>query len=124
MTERLDHQEKWLLARLESTRTIKSAVASLYGTLSMIKKTANELLAPHMGMGMMSIMIRCSLTSAGGQMMQPGQMMRPGQMMHQRLHRAGNGSLPVGATYHVHSSATAPLRLSPETIASSTQWAT
>ena len=33
MTERLDLQEKLLLARLESTRTMKSAVAGLYGTL-------------------------------------------------------------------------------------------
>jgi hypothetical protein len=77
MTEGLDLQEKWLLARLESTRTLKSAVASLYGTLSDDqKKTANELLAPHMGMGMGMM---------SGQL-QPGQaptgpMMRPGQMM-------------------------------------------
>jgi hypothetical protein len=84
MTERLDLQEKWLLARLESTRTIKSAVASLYGTLSDDqKKTANELLAPHMGMGMMSMMMGQMQPgqAQAGQMMQPGQMMRPGQMM-------------------------------------------
>jgi len=88
MTERLDLQEKWLLARLESTRTIKSAVAGLYGTLSDDqKKTANELLAPHMGlgmgMGMMSMMLGQMQPgqAAAGQMMQPGQMMRPGQMM-------------------------------------------
>jgi hypothetical protein len=84
MTERLDLQEKWLLARLESTRTIKSAVAGLYATLSDDqKKTANELLAPHMGMGMMSMMMGQMQPGQGpaGQMMQPGQMMRPGQMM-------------------------------------------
>jgi hypothetical protein len=93
MTERLDLQEKSLLARLESTRTMKSAVAGLYGTLSDDqKKTANDLLAPHMGMGMgmgMGMMSMLSMMSGqmqpgqapGGQMMQPGPMMRPGQMM-------------------------------------------
>jgi hypothetical protein len=76
MAARLDLQERWLLARLEGTRAIKSAVTNLYGTLSDDqKKTADELLAPHMGMGMMGMM--------RGQMqpgaMQPGQM-QPGQM--------------------------------------------
>jgi len=82
MAERLDQQERWLVARLEGTRALKSAVTTLYGTLSEDqKKTANELLAPQMGMGMMPMM--------PGQMqpsqMQPGQMqpgrMQPGQMM-------------------------------------------
>jgi hypothetical protein len=69
MADRLDLQERWLLARLEGTRTLKSAFTKLYETLSDDqKKTANELLAPHMGMGMMAMM--------PGQM-QPGQM-RPG----------------------------------------------
>jgi hypothetical protein len=84
MTERLDLQERWLLARLESTRTIKSAFTSLYGTLSDDqKKTANELLAPHMGMGMMSMMSGQMQPGQmpAGQMMQPSQMMQPGQMM-------------------------------------------
>jgi hypothetical protein len=72
MAERLDLQERWLLARLEGTRAIKSAFTNLYGTLSADQKnTANELLAPHMGMGMMTMM--------PGQQMQPG-MMQPGQM--------------------------------------------
>jgi hypothetical protein len=58
-------QEQWLLARLEGTRTIKVALSNLYGALSDDqKKTANELLAPHMGMGTMTMM--------QGQM-QPGQ---------------------------------------------------
>ena len=75
MADRLDLQEQWLVARLEGTRAIKSAVANLYGALSDDqKKTADELIAPHMGMGMMMM---------HGQMqpgqMQPGQM-RPGQM--------------------------------------------
>ena len=69
MTERLDLQERWLLARLEGTRTIKSAFSKLYETLSDDqKKAANELLAPHMGM----------MRMMSGQMM-PGQM-QPGQM--------------------------------------------
>jgi peptidoglycan hydrolase-like protein with peptidoglycan-binding domain len=68
LADRLALQEQWLSARLEGTRSIKSAVTSLYEALSdEQKKAADELLAPHMGMGMM--------------MMQPGQMgsgrMRP-----------------------------------------------
>jgi len=73
IAERLDQQERWLLARLEGTRALKSAVANLYVTLSEDqKKTANELLAPQMGMGMMAMMPG----QAPGQM-QPRQM-RPG----------------------------------------------
>ena len=50
VAERLDLQERWLLARLEGTRALKSAVTNLYGTLSEDqKKTANELLAPRWG---------------------------------------------------------------------------
>ena len=61
LADRLDAQERWLVARLEGTRAIKAAFAPIYGVLSDDqKKTANELLAPHMGMGMM--------------MMAPGQM--------------------------------------------------
>ncbi len=76
MSERLDLQERWLLARLEGTRTIRSAFTKLYETLADDqKKSANEFLGPHMGMGMMAMMT--------GQMqpglMQPGQM-QPGQM--------------------------------------------
>jgi hypothetical protein len=72
MAERLDLQERWLLARLEGTRALKSAVTNLYGTLSEDqKKTANELLAPQLGMGMMAMM--------PGQ--GPGQM-QPSQMQH------------------------------------------
>ena len=58
LAERLDLQERWLLARVEGTRAIKSAFTTLYGALSDDqKKTANELLAPHMGMmGMIGMM--------------------------------------------------------------------
>jgi hypothetical protein len=56
--------------RLEGTRTIKSAFSNLYTVLTEEqKKTASELLGPHMGLGMMEMM-------AGP--MQPGQM--PGTM--------------------------------------------
>jgi hypothetical protein len=71
MAERFDQQERSLLARLEGTRALKSAVTNLYSTLSEDqKKTANELLAPQMGMGMMAMM--------PGQV--PRQMMQPRQM--------------------------------------------
>jgi len=84
MSERLDLQERWLLARLESTRTIKSAFTTLYGALSDEQiKTADELLAPHMGMGMgMGMMSMMSGQMQPGQML--GAMMPPGQMMQPR----------------------------------------
>jgi hypothetical protein len=74
---RLDLQEQWLLARLDGTRAMKAAFAKLTETLSDDQKqTANDLLGPHMGMGMMATM---------PSQMQPGQMgpgrMQPGQMM-------------------------------------------
>lgn len=79
MTERLDQQEQWLLARLEGTRTMKSTFIKLNETLSDDqKKAANDLLPPHMGMEMMAML---------PSQMQPGQIgpgkMRPGQMMQQ-----------------------------------------
>lgn len=69
LVERFALQEKWLAARLEGARAIKSALANLVGVLSDDqKKAADELLAPHMGMMAM---------------MQPGQMgsgaMQPGR---------------------------------------------
>ncbi|MHC2563783.1 Spy/CpxP family protein refolding chaperone [Bradyrhizobium liaoningense] len=51
LLDRVTWQEKWLSARLEATRAMKSALANLVGTLSdEQKKTADELLAPNMGM--------------------------------------------------------------------------
>jgi LTXXQ motif family protein len=71
LDERLESQERWLLARLEGTRTIRTAFVKLNDTLSDDqKKAAGELLVPHMGMGMMGPM---------GGPMQPGQM-RPSGM--------------------------------------------
>jgi hypothetical protein len=73
LVDRLALQEKWLAARLEGTRAIKSALTNLVGTLSdEQKKTAEELLAPHMGM-----MAMMSAMQSG--MMEPGQM-QPGMM--------------------------------------------
>ena len=60
-------------ARLEGIRTMKAALAKLYESLSDDqKKSANELLAPHMGMGM-------GVMAMMPAQMQPGQM-GPGQM--------------------------------------------
>jgi hypothetical protein len=71
MADRLDRQEQWLLARLEGIRAMKAAFTKLNETLSDEQsKTASDILAPHMGMGMMAMM---------GAQMQPGQM-QPGQM--------------------------------------------
>jgi uncharacterized small protein (DUF1192 family) len=73
MAERLDQQERWLVARLEGTRALKSAVTNLYGTLSEDqKKTANELLAPQMGMGMMAMMPGQAAGQMQPRQMQPG----------------------------------------------------
>jgi hypothetical protein len=70
LADRLGLQEQWLAARLEGTRALRSAVTTLYGALSDDqKKTANEILAPHIGM----------MAMMSGQM-QPGQMQR-GAMM-------------------------------------------
>ena len=77
LTDRLALQEKWLAARLEGTRAIKSALTNLVGTLSDDqKKTADELLAPHMGMMAMMAGMRPGQMGAG--QMQPG-MMTQGQ---------------------------------------------
>jgi hypothetical protein len=75
MADRLDQQEQWLQARLDGTRTMKAALAKLNETLSDDqKKAADDLLAPHMGMGMMGRMG----SQMGSGRMQPGQMQMPG----------------------------------------------
>jgi hypothetical protein len=78
LSDRLDLQERWLLARLEGTRAIKSTFTNLYAVLSDDqKKTANEILSPHMGLTPM-------ISGQMGHMQQPGSMqpgqMQPGQM--------------------------------------------
>jgi hypothetical protein len=77
----LDLQDRWLTARLEGTRALKSAFLILSGVLSdEQKQTANELLAPHMGM--MTMM--SGMMSSG-----PGQTL-PGPMMRQQAPQPGN----------------------------------
>jgi hypothetical protein len=62
---RLDSQEQWLTARLDGLRAMKSALARLNEVLSDDQKqTANDLLAPHMGMGMMAMMPAAGKSSA------------------------------------------------------------
>jgi hypothetical protein len=74
LVDRLTLQEKWLAARLEGTRAIKSALTNLVASLSdEQKKTADELLAPHMGM-----MAAMRSAQMGSGQMQPGMMM-PGR---------------------------------------------
>jgi hypothetical protein len=79
LPERFDVQERWLTARLEGIRAIKSAFTGLYATFSDDqKKTASEILAPHMGMGMAMMGGQMQPGQMGPGQMQPGQMMRPG----------------------------------------------
>lgn len=57
LAARLEQQEQWLAARLEGTRAMKSAYIKLNELLSDDqKKTANDLLAPHLGIGAMAMM--------------------------------------------------------------------
>ena len=57
LSARLDQQEQWLAARLDGTSAMKSSFAKLNEALSDDqKKTANDLLAPHMGMEAMAMM--------------------------------------------------------------------
>ncbi|MBR0714029.1 Spy/CpxP family protein refolding chaperone [Bradyrhizobium liaoningense] len=64
LVEKLTLQEKWLAARLEGTRAMKSALSTLAATFSdEQKKAADELLAPNMGM-----MPMMSAMRAGGTM--------------------------------------------------------
>jgi len=57
LIDRLDQQERWLEARLDGARAIKTTFKGLYATLSdEQKKTADELVAPHVGMMPMAMM--------------------------------------------------------------------
>jgi hypothetical protein len=72
LVEKLALQEKWLAARLEGTRAMKSALTNLVAIFSdEQKKTADELLAPQMGM-----MPMMSAMRGGGMGMQPGKTMQ------------------------------------------------
>ena len=75
LIDRVALQEKWLAARLEGTRAIKSALTNLLGTLSDDqRKTAEELLGPHLGLGMMAMMAGMQPGQMGSGQMQPGTM--------------------------------------------------
>jgi hypothetical protein len=81
LADRLELQEQWLVARLEGIRAIKPAFVNLFGTFSdEQKKTANELLAPHMGM--MGMMAGMQPDQMSADQMMPGGM-QAGQMMPQ-----------------------------------------
>ncbi|MDA9504227.1 hypothetical protein XI09_05520 [Bradyrhizobium sp. CCBAU 11386] len=74
LVEKLVFQEKWLAARFEGTRAMKSALTNMVAMFSEEqKKTADELLAPQMGMMPMMSPMR------GGGMMGTG--MQPGKPM-------------------------------------------
>jgi hypothetical protein len=75
LVEKLAFQEKWLAARLEGTRAMKSALTNLVSTFSdEQKKAADELLAPQIGMMPMMSAMRGGATMGMG--MQPGKPMQ------------------------------------------------
>jgi len=82
LSARLDSQEQWLVARLDGVRAMKSAFAKLNDVLSEDqKKTANDLLAPHMGMGAMAMMPGQTQPAPKEQGRMPGPGMGPGMGM-------------------------------------------
>lgn len=100
MAEQLDLQERWLLARLEGTRAIRSAFTKLYEALSDDQKnSAKDLMAPHMGMmTMMPAQMQPGQMQPG--QMQPGQIgpsgMQPGQMGPGRMQPGQMGPAQMG----------------------------
>lgn len=75
LVEKLAFQEKWLAARLEGTRAMKSALTNLVSTFSgEQKKAADELLAQQMGMMPMMSVMRGGATMGMG--MQPAKPMQ------------------------------------------------
>lgn len=82
LAARLDQQEQWLAARLDGTKAMKSAFARLNEVLSDDqKKTADDLLTPHMGIGPMAMM--------------PAQR-SPEQKEQGRMHGMGMGNMGMG----------------------------
>lgn len=79
LVDRITLQKKWLAARLGGIDVIKPVLTNLVGILSDDqKKAADELLAPHMGMGMMAMMAGMQHRQMSSGQMQPG-MMTQGQ---------------------------------------------
>ncbi|MGY0571925.1 Spy/CpxP family protein refolding chaperone [Bradyrhizobium sp. RDM12] len=67
LIQKLTLQEKWLAARLEGTRAMKSALANLVSSFSDEQKRAtDELLAPQMGMMPMMSAMRGGATTGMG----------------------------------------------------------
>jgi hypothetical protein len=67
LADRLTWQEKWLSARLDGTRAMKSAVTNLVGNFTdEQKRAADELLAPQMGMMPMMSAMRGGATTGMG----------------------------------------------------------
>lgn len=80
LTQRLDQQEQWYAALLEGIRATKVAFSSLYDALSAEqKKTADQIMAPHIGLMPMAAMSLGGMPSGGGMPMgnTPAQRGRP-----------------------------------------------
>ena len=82
LVDRLGWQEKWLLARVEGTRAVRTAFVDLAAKLDDEQKTnAEQLLAPHMGlMAMTSGMESAPMMSGSGMGMGASGGMGPGRM--------------------------------------------
>jgi hypothetical protein len=62
VAQRLEQQEKWYTARLEGIRALKGATSELYSALSdEQKKTADQILPPHLGLMPMMPMAMMSM---------------------------------------------------------------
>ena len=67
LAQRLDQQEKWYVARLEGIRALERTTSELYGALSdEQKKTADQILPPHLGLMPMMPMAMMSLGGPSG----------------------------------------------------------
>jgi hypothetical protein len=72
LAERLDTQERWLAARLEGARSIKTTFGHFYAFLSADqKKAADELMPMHLGL-MPSGLMSMGMMSGGGMMVPMG----------------------------------------------------
>jgi len=82
LAARLEQQEQWLAARLDGTKAMKSAFVKLNDVLSDDqKKTANDLLTPHLGMGAMAMMPAQTASEQKEQGRMPGMGMGGGMGM-------------------------------------------
>lgn len=87
LAARLEIQEKWLSARLDGTREIRSAFTGLSALFSdEQKKTADEILAPHIGM---TATMPMTMSGAG----MPSGKMAPRPMPNGRMGAGGPGRM-------------------------------